>query len=462
MLIKSIKLRNIRSYESQQIDFPIGSTLLAGDIGSGKSTILLAIEFALFGVKRKHLSGSALLRHGKKEGEVELNFNLDGKDIILKRKLKRGKEDIQQEAGYIVVDGIKREGTHIELKTIVLDLLGYPRDLVSKSRDLVYRYTVYTPQEQMKQIVLEDKEIRLDTLRKVFNIDKYKQIKENAQIYIRALKEKRKNFEGQIADLEEKKKLKKEKEDDINSVNEKLGELMPKVKAIEKEVKEQKELIEKKEKQINEFNKLKKELELEELKLKNNLEKRKHNINEIEKLAKDIGLIKKDLEKEEITNLEEFLKLVQEKEAKLNNFQRATIDINKKLSEFETKIKNSNETKEKITKLDKCPVCLQDVIEDHKKSIHEREESKIAELETHIKTHKEEEKENKKQIEELEKEIKELRKKQMEIKAIILKKESLKEKDNRKAALEKEQENIKQEIGKINVKKIELNKNKKF
>jgi len=94
MLIKSLKLKNIRSYESQQIDFPTGSTLLAGDIGSGKSSILLAIEFALFGVKRPGLSGSSLLRHGKKEGEVELSFNLDGKDIIIKRRLKRGKEDI--------------------------------------------------------------------------------------------------------------------------------------------------------------------------------------------------------------------------------------------------------------------------------------------------------------------------------------------------------------------------------
>ena len=131
MLLNSIQLKNIRSYESQKIDFPTGSTLLAGDIGSGKSTILLAIEFALFGVKRKHLSGSSLLRHGKKEGEVELNFTIDDKEVIIKRKLKRGKEDISQEAGYIITNGIKKEGTHIELKSIVLELLGYPQDVLS-------------------------------------------------------------------------------------------------------------------------------------------------------------------------------------------------------------------------------------------------------------------------------------------------------------------------------------------
>ena len=50
MIIKSLKLENIRSYTSCLIDFKLGTTLFEGDIGSGKSTILMAIEFALFGL----------------------------------------------------------------------------------------------------------------------------------------------------------------------------------------------------------------------------------------------------------------------------------------------------------------------------------------------------------------------------------------------------------------------------
>src|SRR3989338_1324761 len=104
MLIKSIKLENIRSYLNQSIEFPDGSLLLSGDIGSGKSTVLAAIEFALFGIKRGELSGAALLRNGKKQGSVELKFNIDGNDIIIKRGLKRGKEDVAQDSGYIIKD----------------------------------------------------------------------------------------------------------------------------------------------------------------------------------------------------------------------------------------------------------------------------------------------------------------------------------------------------------------------
>ena len=49
MIVKKLVLNNIRSYKNQAIDFPLGRTLFEGDIGSGKSTILMAIEFALFG-----------------------------------------------------------------------------------------------------------------------------------------------------------------------------------------------------------------------------------------------------------------------------------------------------------------------------------------------------------------------------------------------------------------------------
>src|SRR3989338_6476783 len=173
MLLKSLKLNNIRSYNNQEILFPSGSVLLSGDIGAGKSTILQSIEYSLFG--SRHKTGEALLRNGENSGSIELNFMIDCKDVIIKRVLKRStstapkessdiintgsiKNEIKQAAGYIIIDGLKSELTPIELKSKVFELLQYPRELVSKSRDLIYRYTVYTPQEEMKQILQEDKD----------------------------------------------------------------------------------------------------------------------------------------------------------------------------------------------------------------------------------------------------------------------------------------------------------------
>ena len=101
MLIKKIKLKNIRSYIGEEIEFDKGITLLSGDIGSGKSTILLAIDFALFGIRRGELSGPALLRNGCNEGYVNLNLELNNKDIFIKRTLKKSSLGINQNAGYL-------------------------------------------------------------------------------------------------------------------------------------------------------------------------------------------------------------------------------------------------------------------------------------------------------------------------------------------------------------------------
>jgi len=82
MIIKKIVLDNIRSYNHEEINFTEGSTLLSGDIGSGKTSVLLSIEFALFGLQPGQ-RGSGLLRNGEEEGSVLMEFEVEGKDIVV-------------------------------------------------------------------------------------------------------------------------------------------------------------------------------------------------------------------------------------------------------------------------------------------------------------------------------------------------------------------------------------------
>src|SRR3990167_6630862 len=107
MIIKRVKLNNIRSYSEQEIIFPQGSILLAGNIGSGKSSILLAIDFALFGLQKGNISGASLLRNDANKGFVELEFSLDDKNIIINRSLKREGDKIIQDIGYLSVNNKK-------------------------------------------------------------------------------------------------------------------------------------------------------------------------------------------------------------------------------------------------------------------------------------------------------------------------------------------------------------------
>ena len=201
MIIKSIKLENIRSYTNKEVKFELGSTLLSGDIGSGKSTILLAMDFALFGLSKGIITGEALLRHGEKNGSVELCFKIDEKEIRIKRNLKRGASSVSQDNGYLMINGDLINLSPVELKQRILELLNYPSEILTK-KSLIYRYTVYTPQEEMKTILLGKKEDRLDTLRKVFNIDKYKRIKENSRILSSELRGRIKGYEFSVGDLE--------------------------------------------------------------------------------------------------------------------------------------------------------------------------------------------------------------------------------------------------------------------
>jgi exonuclease SbcC len=204
MQIKKIKLNNIRSYEEQEIEFPEGSTLLSGDIGSGKTSVLLAIEFALFGLQPGQ-RGSSLLRNGKDTGKVVLEFEVDGENILIERTLKRGKS-INQDYCSITIDGEKSEISVTELKNKILEILSYPLEF-SKKQNILYKFTVYTPQEEMKQIILQDSETRINTLRHVFGIDRYKRIIENVSILSAKLREEKRMKEGMISNLEQDKLL---------------------------------------------------------------------------------------------------------------------------------------------------------------------------------------------------------------------------------------------------------------
>ena len=206
MKLKSIELENIRSYENGKLDFPEGSVLLSGDIGCGKSTLLLATEFALFGIRRGELSGTSLLRRGKKRGSVSLTFSIDNKEIMIERALKRTASSVSQDSGRMIVDGVEQLLTPTELKARILQYLGYPQELVDIQKSPLYRYTVYTPQEELKKIMRLKPEDRLESLRKVFGVDRYQLIVENLDQFLGSLRTKKRELRVRYQDLDEKQK----------------------------------------------------------------------------------------------------------------------------------------------------------------------------------------------------------------------------------------------------------------
>jgi len=457
MIIQSIKLQNIRSYVSQKIDFPSGSVLLAGDIGSGKSTILLAIEFCLFGTRRLDLSGGTLLRHGTNEGTVELAFEVSGKNVIVKRALKRGKQSISQEAGYIIINEQKKEGTAIELKAWVLELLGYPADIVSKSKDLIFRYTVYTPQEQMKQIMFADSEERLNTLRTVFQFDKYKRIKENSFIVMKELRDRSKVCEGHIADLSSKKEMVTVKKSEIKDIDGKINLLKPQVEISKEKVISEKNSILKLEEDITKLNFIEKEMSVitsqisqtatQNISLQKDIEQIGKSIIDLEIDTKEFGDVSNEKLQEDIIAVE---KTVQDIDSEILRLQGS-------VTGYEVEKKQAETIKNKISELQKCPMCEQNVQEEHKHSILTREDAKLTKLLGDIEKLGENQKsflldkKNKQSV------LEELRKKMQEISVHQYKLKDLGGKRKQILDYKERKENTKKNIGELNSKKLSLN-----
>ena len=292
MLLQQLRLQNIRSYLDETIAFPEGSTLLSGDIGSGKSTILLAIEFALFGTSRPDLPAESLLRKGTAKGSVELTFHLQGQEITIKRNLKKEKEAIKQMPGYIIINQVQKELMPVELKAEILSLLGYPEDLLTKNKNYIFRYTVYTPQEEMKLILQEDNEVRQNVLRKIFSIDKYGLIRENLQVYLKNMRTEVAVLTAKIEPLSEYSQLFLRQGEEKKKIERSVQEIAPVLQVIKEKRQQQQEEIEKHELEQKEYLRLQQELnaaQLLEKEINSNaeqlLQKKERLLGKIEELS---------------------------------------------------------------------------------------------------------------------------------------------------------------------------------
>jgi exonuclease SbcC len=374
MKLTKITLKNIRSYKQQEILFPSGSILLSGDVGSGKTTILLAIEYALFGLQPGQ-RGSALLASAENEGSIELELEINGSQVIIERTLKRGTKGVTQESATLSVNGSREELSVTELKSRVLALLNYPEEFVKKT-NILYRYTVYAPQEEMKQIILESEESRLNVLRHIFGIEKYKKIKENLVLVGVHLREQSRIIQSEIKDIEHY-KLKIEEHASI------LNATRLKIETADRSVYDSK----------NKRRKIEEELKALEEKVaeKRNFEKEieKANLARVNKASnladydRELVQLENTLKiKEEFsqTSYDSTIASIQKNKAELNLLQAELLEITSRAKSLQMKKQDDIEKRSRIFSIDICPTCLQSVSEGHKHNILNETETETSKL----------------------------------------------------------------------------------
>ena len=389
MIIKKIELTHIRSYkEKTTIELPVGRILFQGDIGSGKSTILSAIEFALFGLG--DIDANHLLRIGESKGSVFLEFESKGKTYHVFRSLLRKGNKISQEEGFLYENGVKNSYSVGELKSRILDIIGINEKTQTKTTSTIYRFAIYTPQEMMKNILTSNNETRVEILRRAFGIEEYSTAKKNAEKFfswIRNVTRIKKSIVNELSmyrmDLQKIKDSNESLREEIDYFKDSVEQLNDRIKIILKnmlETRERKERMLQAESAILHLQStIDKNLQLEE---EINLELGRMNqelyyICESEKIVADLApkyqeYIQKRQDLLEVTEKAlEYDKLLLEKvkiESDINSerdklkssIQRLDLDLNELTSE----LRRCNDEIKNLDKLKKEEIVLKDTITD--------------------------------------------------------------------------------------------------
>ncbi len=323
MIIKSIYIKNVRSYSEIKIDFLSGINFLSGDIGSGKSSILMAIEFALFGFKKGEIEGYQILRKGANNAVVKLlvgNSSDSKNDFEICRNIEKSKNNlIKQINGYIMHNNNLLELAPTEINAYVFKLMNMPLSFVNKDKNLLYRFTVYTPQQQLKEILFTPKENKLELIRKLLDIDKYKLLRDGLEIYKDEIKIEKKIIESNMPDKNELVKNDEILKEELNKLEKNKKHVEEQIILSDKNLIKIKGILDKIGKQNDLINNKLIEYEKENSKIEQ-LEKREYDINQ--------RLICIDIENKEL----EQLKLNQNNE-----------NLYEKLKEIENKIKKSDD-----------------------------------------------------------------------------------------------------------------------
>ena len=88
-MIKDILLKDFIAHRNTKLEFCKGITIFVGHNGSGKSSIIDAVTFALFG-KHTRKSNKNLIRRGANSAMVQMHFTLNSREFLATRGLNGG------------------------------------------------------------------------------------------------------------------------------------------------------------------------------------------------------------------------------------------------------------------------------------------------------------------------------------------------------------------------------------
>jgi len=376
-MIRSIELVDFLSHSDTKLEFDSGATVFVGENGAGKSSIIDAITFSLFG-EHTRKNNKGLIRRGANQGFAKIEFSANGKNYQAIRKIDSKGTLTAQFAED--VDGKLIPIAEGERKQFGESMTKHVEEVFAMDFEKLQIASIVQQGELNSIIKAKPKEFK-ELLNTIIGIDKL----DTALASMRTVQ---REFRSTIQ--------KKFGYDDIQVVENKITEYQnesknahPRLEQLDVEKKEQELLISKLEKQIQSDST--KESQLKDL------ESRK---KEWQEYAKDVikSIQNEVTEKEEIVNeckpCFTISKNKNEIESEINKIQKELSTIESKLSDLEKKqvrLEENVELAEKLVLKDgKCPVCDSSV--DHLKPLFQKKhiENEIVEIKKKVEQLKDE------------------------------------------------------------------------
>ncbi|KAA0014058.1 MAG: SMC family ATPase [Thermoplasmata archaeon] len=377
MRLISLTLHNFRKFKDAEINFPDGIIGFVGNNGTGKSTIIEAIGWAIYGNKASRTPKEQIKRQGAGKHEdcwVRLQFEMGGNHYEVIRIIgKNLSTDARVKVNGLISASSTNAVTSFLEKRIGMDYDSFYTSIVAKQKEL-NALSDKSPAERKKSML---KMLKIDLLEDAIRrVREDRRTKENMLDWI----------EKNLKDLDELEKEKKKMRERLEELSLKKEHLAGEIKRIEDELEEiEKERaeerkraevfknLESKKKLLEERIVMKRRMKEEKIREKEELIKKKEEYEEIKHFSNEYDELcarKEDLEKLREKYHEK--KKLEEEEKRL---RKEIENIDKEIKRNEKEVEDEQRTRKEFEDIEKK---IKD-IEDTKRELERERQEKQAE-----------------------------------------------------------------------------------
>jgi len=395
MKIKTLQLENIRSHEKTVINFTDGFNCLVGGLGTGKSSVLYAIDFALFGEPLGR-SYDYLLREGEDKARVILKFSANGKEYAIIRALKRSGNRIAQdmdqlrffEDGELVAE-LKSDAVVEQL----FSAIGIDKE--------IFRRLIWIRQEHLKDILNMTPGERQKNLDQLFKLSDYEAAWSNLRSVMRWYESERNSLEKDpdVTRLDELKARYAEAVSDRRKRETELEEAKIKLSETERRLKEitsRLEELENVRRRNEELRRREAQIQARISAAEETLRMHRMRIDEQKKRIGELQRLLSSLKGQEESQREKLGRIGLPKELTVEELKGHAEILRDQISTdlgreevVRSEIKRATQRISSLAEESRCPLCLQDLSLDYKNALIKRLYDEISENRRRLKAFEE-------------------------------------------------------------------------